>query len=324
MTLTALATAGVNCAQVGSTGLFQLPGGTNIGGCPINATNATFVIPAQGGSVSVSTLNFSAFPKNGLPVTIDDGTHAMYGLITAGANTATWTVTNLGLTLGSVGNTMASGALIYPGASSIPTNPTQTSFLSGSGTYTTPAGVKWVRIFAVGGGGGGGGSNATGGTGGTGGNTTFGTSLIVANGGTGGIEGSAAAGGTGGTASLGTAVGLAVTGGGGSPYYLGGGGTGGSSCLGGAGSASGSNSSSVAGSPGATNTGGGGGGANGSTAGSTGGGSGGCVQAVITAPLATYAYAVGAAGTAGTAGTGGFAGGAGGSGILTIEEHYNY
>ena len=64
------------------------------------------------------------------------------------------------------------------GKTSVP-NPTIQTFTSGSGTYTTPAGVSWIRVIMVGGGGGGGGSggSASGGNGGTGGNTTFGTTL---------------------------------------------------------------------------------------------------------------------------------------------------
>ena len=66
--------------------------------------------------------------------------------------------------------------------------PTQQIFLSGSGTYTAPLGVKWLRVRMVGGGGGSAGSGAGSSTaGGTGGVTTFGTSFLTANGGVGGV-----------------------------------------------------------------------------------------------------------------------------------------
>lgn len=203
--------------------------------------------------------------------------------------------------------------------------PTIQSFLSGSGTYTTPAGATYIRVRLVGGGGGGGGSGAGLGNGGVGGDSSFGTTLLSAIGG--GVGGTGnSAGGTGGTASLGSGpVGLAVSGGrggSGNGGISGGssvGASGGNSALGGGGS--GGQSGSNAGTAGATNTGGGGGGASAaaSTASAAGGGAGGFVDAIITNPLATYAYVVGAAGAAGA---GAVAGGAGGSGVCIVEEFY--
>ncbi len=205
--------------------------------------------------------------------------------------------------------------------------PTIQKFTSSSGTYTTPAGVAYIKVRLVGGGGGGAGSStvagADGGAGGTGGNTTFGSSLLTGNGGVGGTSGGTANGGAGGTASLGSGpVGLNLTGGGGGGASQSvasntiSGGKGASSAFGGGGAGS-----SVAG---VTNTGGGGGGASAPATGisGSGGGSGGYVDAIITGPSATYAYAVGAAGTLGSAGTGGTAGAAGGSGVIIVEEHY--
>lgn len=203
-------------------------------------------------------------------------------------------------------------------------------FTFGTGTYTTPSGVKYIRVRLVGGGGGGGGSGtsnpSTEAT--AGGNTTFGSSLLTANGGNQG--GWADNGGTGGTASLGTGpVGIALQGAkGGDKQYSNvaaytGGGHGGVSPFGGAGSAGGYGSvggSSVA------NTGSGGGGAgipavaNAYSGG--GGGAGGFIDAIITNPAASYDYAVGAAGGAGGAGTSGAPGGLGGSGVIIVEEFY--
>lgn len=221
------------------------------------------------------------------------------------------------------------------GTASIPVGvpPTIQKFTSGSGTYTTPSGVLFicVRMVGGGGGGGGGGNFNTSGIGGTGGNTTFGSSLLVANSGTGGgVSGGAGAGGSGGTASLGTGpIGTVLTGGSGqgilastipSGQYCGGG-QGAGSVLGGCG---GGGVVAAAGLAGATNTGAGGGGgaSNTGTYSGAGGGSGGFVDVIIVNPSSSYSYAVGAAGTAGTAGTSGFAGGAGGSGYIEVTEFY--
>jgi len=226
----------------------------------------------------------------------------------------------------------AAGRAILAAPSSVPT---VQKFTSGSATYTTPTGVRWIRVRLIGGGGGGGGSGTTAsgpGAGGTGGNTTFGTTLLEGNGGVGGSATLASAGAVGGAASLGTGpVGLALSGGYGGAN-VGSGTVGAVYSLGGLGAASafaggGTVGANAAGSAAPTNTGAGGGGgspANGvaSVTSGCGGGAGGFVDAIITAPAATYDYAVGAAGTAGTAGTSGNAGGAGGSGVIIVEEYY--
>lgn len=202
-------------------------------------------------------------------------------------------------------------------------SPTIQRFTSGSGTYTTPNGVKYIKVRMVGGGGGGGGSGSGGGTGGTGGNTTFGTSLLTANGGAGGVfGGSSNAGGAGGGYSISSpAIGSGFNGSYGFGYYpynqastFSGGGYGASSHFGGGGASSG-----------ATNT--GAGGAGGGSSGSsivigTGGGAGGYIDAIIPNPNTTYSYSVGAAGTAGSAGTSGSAGSAGAAGYIEVTEYY--
>jgi hypothetical protein len=193
--------------------------------------------------------------------------------------------------------------------------PTQQIFTSGSGTYTKPAGVLWIRVRLIGGGGGGSGAGTSPGTGGTGGNTTFGTSLLTGSGGSPPAGGAA----SGGNVNLtGGAGGYPVPGLTNAP-----GGSGGNGPFGGAGQGV---FSGNAGEAAATNTGSGGGGGGTSTGTSpgVGGGAGGYVEAIINSPSATYSYAVGAGGTAGTAGTGGAAGGAGGSGLIIVEEHYGY
>lgn len=201
-----------------------------------------------------------------------------------------------------------------------PTAPTVQKFTSGSGTYTTPTGVLYIRVRAVGGGGGGQGSsnNGGGGAGGTGGNTTFGTALIVANG---------AAGQFGGSASLGTGpVGVAYKGSGGGANYRDNNANGVIGAPGGASSPFGGAGQGNQGSA-DTNSGSGGGGAHfngpaGDCYGGASGGAGGYVDAIINNPSASYSYAVGAAGAGGTAGTNGAAGGAGGSGVIVVEEFY--
>lgn len=204
--------------------------------------------------------------------------------------------------------------------------PTVQKFTSGSGTYTTPDGVVYIRVTMCGGGGGGSGAGSAGsGSGGTGGTSTFGTTLLSCVGGGGGTAN--AAGGTGGTASLGTGpIGTVLTGGGGGGSQhestFGSGSQGGTNPFGG----QGLGALNAAGGDGVANTGGGAGGggvdATGLITGS-GGGAGGYVNAIITSPDATYAYTVGAGGTAGTAGTNGSAGGVGGTGYIIVEEYYH-
>lgn len=195
------------------------------------------------------------------------------------------------------------------------TAPTITTYTSGSGTYTTPAGVKYLVVELVGGGGGGAGSGAGAGNGSNGGNTTFGTA--TANGGNAGLP----SGGTGGTASGGTINlqgGMGGFGGGnsvpgalGGSSYFAGGGAGGNNAAGNASNAP-------------ANTGAGGGGAGGSATvqGAYAGGAGGYVRWVISSPSATYSYGVGAGGAGGAAGTSGGAGGSGAAGLIIVTEYY--
>jgi hypothetical protein len=206
---------------------------------------------------------------------------------------------------------------------------TTSSGSAGHGTYSTPAGVRYLKIRMVGGGGGGGGGGSSGGAGGTGVSTTFGTSLLAANGGGGGGNSSSGAG-SGGTASItGTAaVGIAITGTGGgfgpsgstTASYISGG-SGGTSPFGG----TGVSDPNVTGGSAAANSGSGGsGGGTGATASYAGfgGASGGYIDVTINAPSTSYSYVVGAGGTAGVAGSNGYAGGAGGSGVIVIGEYY--
>lgn len=187
----------------------------------------------------------------------------------------------------------------------------------------------YLKVRAVGGGGGGGGGGtAGGGNGGNGGDTDFGSSFLVAGGGSGGAA-RAGGGGAGGGGSIGSASGIILGGGGGgvpgasnSALAFGQGGNGASTAFGGGGSGGIGNSGGAA----SANTGAGGGGGSGPGAansdGGVGGGAAGYVDAVVTTPLATYAYSIGTTGSAGSAGTSGFAGAAGAAGLLIVEEHY--
>ncbi len=225
----------------------------------------------------------------------------------------------------SVNGTMTASAVA--GAWTIPT---VQKFTSGSGTYTTPAGVKYIRVRMVGGGGGGAAGflvsgGAKGGNNGT--NTTFGSSFLTANFGYGDGSGN---GGPGGSATIGAgATGFIIPGGSGTAgvnpngqsngYFSGG--AGGGSAFGGAGGGA----SCTFGVDAAVNSGsgGGGGGQNGVATHMTGGGggAGGYLEAIITNPNSSYSYNVGTGGSGGTGGD--YNGGAGGSGIIFVEEYYN-
>jgi hypothetical protein len=228
-------------------------------------------------------------------------------------------------------NVVRNAAACGSGGGSGTPSPTTQKFLTGSGTYTTPVGVQWILVQLQGAGGGGaGGGSAISGTGGTGGNTCWNTSgaactspVYQAGGGVGAVS-DASLGGVGGTVSgsgtclkatpgaAGTAAAFATadsTGGVGGASANGGGGGG---------------ASGGVGADGAINSGGGGGGAGSPNNGFPGGGGGGGANcmALISAPAATYTYAVGAGGTAGTAGTSGFAGGNGSAGGIWVTEYY--
>lgn len=191
--------------------------------------------------------------------------------------------------------------------------PTVQSFTLGSGTYTTPADVAFLRVTVVGGGGGGGGSGAGAGAGGSGSNTTFGA--LTAGGGEGGL-GAVARGGVGGvpSGSLGTKIINAYGNKGedsiGAAHQSGGG----TYISGGYGDAA----------AGIANTGMGGASGDETGGGASGGGGGGgaAIVSIITSPASTYAYSIGAGGSGGSAGGGGNSGRAGGSGVVIVEEYY--
>lgn len=198
------------------------------------------------------------------------------------------------------------------------TQPTRQTFTSGSGTYTTPAGVTRIYIRMAGGGAGGSGGGGAGVTGGgSGGSTTF--STLTAGGGS-GSAGNVLNGGLGGTATGGD-LNVSGSGGGGGMNVINiSGGNGGSNPLGFGGGVTGTTGGGLPGGYG----GGGSGGSTGGTAGGGGGGGGGSyLEKLILAPAATYSYAVGALGTAGAAGTNGQVGVVGTAGVIIVDEYYD-
>lgn len=208
-------------------------------------------------------------------------------------------------------------------------------------TYTTPAGVKFIKVKMVGGGGGGSGSGtASASSNGSAGGNSFwktlggGTTIVTAGGGAGGTWGGG--GSTGGTATINspaTSVVAAVGESGAGATYHGAtgdfrihGGAGGSSLLGGGVAY---NYQSSVGATASANTGGGGQGGGGHNVNTLysgqGGGAGGYAEFIIDSSslASSYTYTVGALGAKGAAGTSGYAGGDGGSGIIIVEEYYH-
>ena len=271
-------------------------GNANSGASTVNVNNA--------GSKSLVKSNGSALTTGDIPA----NTEVMF----------VYNGTNFVQVLGRVPATSITQGVVYR------KSPTIQKFTSGSGTYTTPAEVLYLKARMTGGGGGGGGSGTGGGTGGTAGNSTFGTSLLTANGGAGGAFN--AQGGAGGSPTVSSPaisiLDIAGSNGGTAEQarafaY---GGSGGSNPISGISPMS----NATAGLSGKL----GGGGAGGSAGGTaiitgSGGGAGAYIEAIISSPSATYSYAVGSGGAGGTAGTSGFAGGAGGNGFIEITEYYN-
>ncbi len=182
-------------------------------------------------------------------------------------------------------------------------------FLSGSGTYTTPANAKYLIVKIVGGGSTGGSVAADPITGaastfvGTGVNMTAGPGTSGGSGGVPGIGG----GSTGGDINL-----AGGDGGAGNNNTTTTSGLGGASFFGGGGGSARNNEAGLnARVPGS----GGGGAATGSNA-RAGGGAGGYCEKLITSPAASYSYVVGAGGT-GVANAGN-----GANGIVIVEEYY--
>jgi len=257
------------------------------------------------------------------------------GIRTTADNTGNLALQSNGVTVLTVNtaNTVAvgSGGITFSDNTTITSHaaPNVTVYKSGSGTYTTPTGAKWLQVKMAGGGGGGGGSGTGNQTGGSAGNaSTFGSSLLTCNGGSATTNPNISS--AGGSATIGSgASGLNLSGGNGQGcanpgVYVGvAGGMGGSNPFGGAGTCA---FYFTNGDAGVANTGAGGAGGamwnNGGTYGGAGGGAGGYIEAIISSPSSTYAYAVGTGGSGGGAGTNGYAGGAGAAGVIFITAYF--
>lgn len=200
---------------------------------------------------------------------------------------------------------------------------TAQTFLSGSGTYTTPANARQLLVRMVASGGSGQGSGTSPGNGAAGTNTTFGSWTAVAGGAGSGLVGGS--GGTGGTDHTGTVLIRQAGGRGGdsrSGYTYERGGQGGGTPLG---SGLDHAPSEVSRTPAANSgVGGTGGSADATASPGAGGGGGEYVEFLINNPAGTYSYAVGGAATGGTAGTGTNprAGGDSAAGRICVEERY--
>jgi len=325
---------------IGSTGqVLTVSGGLPVWAAPATSgtvTSVALTVPAflsvSGSPITSSGTLAVTLSGTALPVAnggTGDTSFTAYSVITGGT-TSTGALQNVS-GVGTTGQVLTSN-----GASALPTwqnassgsTPTVQRFTSGSGTYTTPANVKWIEVKMIGGGGGGGAATTNNGTAGS--DSTFGTSLLTAGGGSGGSKGANGSGAgpvSGGTPTINSPAITMVSVVGGSGWQaMGGnnslpGGPGGNGFFGGAGSYG--NGSGSQGFSAETNSGAGGGGAKSGTSGNigaVGGAAGGYLEAIINTPSATYAYAVGAGGAGGAAGE--FVGGNGGSGVILVIEHY--
>lgn len=297
-------------------------------------TGAVTTSKIASGAVTSAKLNVNATPKAPAHQQFlsGSGTYGLsYYFITSAASANSGaTYTNNGQTF-TVTNTISGGTQLLMTSTGAPAASGTLTKATGTGdatiTFSTFLSPLYIRVQAVGGGGGGAASNGGPG-GGLGGNTTFGTTLIVANGGTGGFGGAYTAA-PGGNASCGTALGFGISGayggsGEGASAANTTGGNGGNSALGGAGSGG---ASGLPGNPGAVNSGSGGGGGGGYggtpiiTTGN-GGAAGGFANCTINNPSATYSWAVGASGTRGLASGSGQNGAIGGLGLIDVMEYF--
>lgn len=253
-------------------------------------------------------------------------------VITSGSATVGATYTNNAVTF-TVYATVASATLVYLSGSGAPAASGTLTKSAGVGdatlTFSEVLAIKHLNVKLVGGGGGGGSGGTSATAGAAGGATTFGTTLLSGSAGGGGGGNTVVSGGTGGAASLGTGpLGFAVAGGNGNPGAVNAGSatfspSGGNGCGSPFGGEGRGGIGGGAGTIGSANSGSGGGGGGGDGVNPPGGGGGGCggyVNAIITAPLATYDYAIGAGGVGDTAGA--FDAGNGAAGVVLVEEYY--
>lgn len=298
----------------------DLAGRSTLAQLPQGIANSIWINPT-GSTANMQNIAIPACAADGSHgLTYTNGTGLLCTTLTTGGTMGTVTIT-AGSQISTSGTCTSSSAISCTINANL-TVRTRQVFLTGTNaTYTTPANVKAIELWMVGGGGGGSGSSANGTAGGatcwnvTGG-TACGTPLISAGGGSGSAGGGV--GGIGGALSGSLTCDTAIIGGdgGGSSALALPGAQGGNSFLGGAGTGGAAGGANT-GTAGKANTGGGGGGGAGVTASYQGGGAGaGCITQINT-PAASYLYSVGVAGGGGAGG-----GAGGGTGYIKVLEYY--
>jgi hypothetical protein len=313
---------------------------TNYNGYILTKGNPAYVDKAASYTLSAitdDTIDFTAVATATLPTAVGIQGKQFTILNSVGGynvtinTTASQTINNQaaggGIILSKSGNfitVMSDGANWFIVKSSIAS--TVQRFLSGSGTYNRPQGVRSIIVTALGGGAGGGGGGGASSNGSAGNDTTFGTSLLIAPGGAAGANASTSPTINSPAVTIMSQLGMV----GANTYQFAvnflqqNGPTGGMSVFGGAGPA---NSGTGAAAQANSGSGGAGAGISGYSAITQfvgpGSGSGGFIKAQINSPSDTYSYSVGAGG-AGAPVSGGttVGGGAGGSGIIIVEETY--
>lgn len=321
-------------ATTDTTNASNIASGTlGTGRLPAPFTNGT----AKGNTTIWANVTAAAVTNGHVAAWDANGNLVDGGVAGAGTVTSITLTSNTSTSLTLTGNCTSTGIIncAFDLASGRKTLPTRQIFLTGSGTYTTPANALWIRIRMVGGGSSGcGAGSGSPGAGVAGGDTCWNTSGAACT--TPVLKAGAAAGctatvtpGTGGVATGGNVLNVpGQKGGAGTLSAIGtasgAGGLGGISCFTGAGAGL----YGAAGSDAAANTGSGSGGGGVSSAatnqGAAGGSAAGCVEHVITSPAPNYTYAIGTGGTAAAAGTNGFASGAAAAGQIIVEEFYNF
>lgn len=311
--------AGADLAY-GGPNFTTLAGRATLAQLPQGIANSIWINPT-GSTANMQNIAVPACASDGAHgLTYTNGTGLLCTALTTGGTMGTVTIT-AGSQVSTSG-TCTSASAINCTVNANLTIRTRQVFLSGTNaTYTTPANVKAIELWMVGGGGGGSGSTGNGTAGGAScwnvtGGTACGTPLLSAGGGAGSAGGGV--GGLGGTLSGSLTCDTAIIGGdgGGSAGLAGPGATGGSSFFGGAGTGGASGASNTGG-LGKNNTGGGGGGGSTASAFFQGGGAGAACITQINSPAASYLYSVGAAGGGGTGG-----GASGGTGYIKVLEYY--
>jgi hypothetical protein len=320
-------TNGTFAIQVGSSvGAAKRVSGTDQG------LSMTSVFANNGQILAASTTNCTA---GYTPATND--IRLLRVAVTNGGSTVT---ISPDLQINSVPNSMVAETLQGYTPTQLFHAPTVTVLTSGSGTYTVPAGTKYLQVEMVGGGAGGGGSIGASGSGATAGgagtSTTFGPNLTAGpgSGGGPGNNGVIGTGGGAGSSTVNTTAGqiivLNIPGGAGGTGLITAvsnanafGGAGGNTAFGVSTPTTAYGTVAISGSPNVGNGGAGGGPTNNGSEESGGGGGGGgsYIKALINNPSSTYTYSVGTGGTAGGAGGGGEIGGSGGSGGIIIYAY---